>query len=348
MKVLFYATIILIAVYAVCNCTAQGEEDQPEWLTSGKFSWKSSPPFVKPADRPEDPCVSTKDPTIVVFEEKGHLFTTIRSEKRTHQIEYLCFTNLKDADKSERHILTMHPTFFCAPQVFYFTPHKKWYLICQASDESWKEKYGNPYGACFSTSDDISDPKSWTPLVPLGAKPAGTNYGLDFWIICDEKQAYLFFTTLDGNMWREETLLEKFPHGWSEPVNVIKDDIFEASHTYKIKGMDKYLTVVEAQNGPSWRYYKAYTADSLDGKWSPLANTHEKNFASMNNVEFQGPKWSDSISHVELLRSGYDEKMEIDPNNLFLIYQGVTDQSRDSKAYGQIPWKLGVLEFSGK
>ena len=44
------------------------------------------------------------------------------------------------------------------------------------------------------------------------------------------------------------------------PQIVLRDDIFEASHTYRLRGLNKYLTVVEAQGG-SRRYYKAYLAE---------------------------------------------------------------------------------------
>jgi hypothetical protein len=146
-------------------------------------------------------------------------------------------------------------------------------------------------------------------------------------------------------MWREETTLKQFPRGWSEPELALEADIFEASHIYKIVGQEKYLTVVEAQNGPAWRYYKAYLADRLDGQWTPLADSKEKNFAGKNNVTFsQDEQWAGSISHVELIRSGYDETLAIDPNNLRLIYQGVLDPDTAGKPYGQIPWRLGLLE----
>ena len=92
-------------------------------------------------------------------------------------------------------------------------------------------------------------------------------------------------------------------------------------------------------------YYKAYLADRLDGQWTPLAGTKEKNFAGKNNVAFpQGESWADSISHVELIRSGFDEKLEINPNNLRLIYQGVLDRDTSGIPYGQIPWRLGMLK----
>ena len=62
------------------------------------------------------------------------------------------------------------------------------------------------------------------------------------------------------------------------------------------------------------------------------------------NVVFTGERWSDSISHGELLRDGYDERLEVDPSNLRFLYQGVLDRDRQGKAYGQIPWRLGILE----
>ncbi len=316
----------------------QESELSAELLTKN-FHWIVSQPLIEPVERKDDLCYSVKDPSIVFYEGRWHLFCTIRSQKRTHQIEYMSFTDWNFANFSERHILKMHNGYCCAPQVFYFTPHKKWYLICQASDKSWQPEYQPAY----STTTDITDPNSWTPLTPLGAKQADGKTGLDFWIICDEKKAHLFFTTLDGRMWREETSIDKFPAGWSEPSLAISGDIFEASHTYKLKGLDKYITLVEAQDGYGWRYYKAYIANRLDGKWIPLADTKEKTFASMVNTQHIEPSWTDCISHGELLRAGYDESLEVDPANLQFLFQGVRDKEREGKSYGEIPWRLGLL-----
>jgi hypothetical protein len=35
--------------------------------------------------------------------------------------------------------------------------------------------------------------------------------------------------------------------------------------------------------------------------------------------------------------------MEIDPANLEFLFQGVSDDERAGKKYGEIPWRLGVL-----
>ena len=80
--------------------------------------------------------------------------------------------------------------------------------------------------------------------------------------------------------------------------------------------------------------------------WRPIAGSWEKPFASTDNVRFAPgvAPWTDSISHGELLRSGFDEKLEVDPSNLRFLFQGVTDAERSGKNYGQIPWRLGLLE----
>ena len=311
-----------------------------EDLLAGRFQWSVSSPVVSPIDRPTDPCHSIKDPSVVFHSGRWHLFCTIRSRKRTHQIEYLSFADWENANAARRHMLTPSDGYFCAPQVFYFAPQKKWYLVCQASDESWTPKYG----AAYSTTTDVADPASWSKLAPLGAKQADGKSGLDFWIICDDSKAHLFFTTLDGRMWREETRLADFPAGWSDPVLALRGDIFEASHIYKLTGHDKYLALVEAQGGHGWRYYKAYLADRLDGPWTPLAATREKAFASMRNTRPDGSRWTDCISHGELLRTGFDHRLEVDPANLRFLFQGVTDRARAGKRYGEIPWCLGILK----
>jgi hypothetical protein len=82
----------------------------------------------------------------------------------------------------------------------------------------------------------------------------------------------------------------------------------------------------------------------LDGEWRPLADTREKPFASPVNVRDAADHWTDSFSHGELLRTGFDQRLEVDPANLRLLFQGVTDEKMRGKKYGEIPWQLGILE----
>jgi hypothetical protein len=238
----------------------------------------------------------------------------------------------------------MSDGYFCAPQVFWFEPHRKWYMILQVSDPSRKVQLQ----AAYSTTDNIEDPDSWSKPVLLykDGHPSTVSAWIDFWVICDEQKAHLFFTSNNGLMWRAQTSLADFPHGWSDPQIVLRGDIFEASCTYRLKGRNDYLTIIEAETrrDGGWRYYKAYLADTLDGEWKPLADTWEKPFAGPTNVTFAGEKWSESISHGELIRSGHDQRLEVDPTDLRFLYQGVLEKDRRGKPYGQIPWRLGMLE----
>jgi Glycosyl hydrolase family 62 len=324
---------------AVATLAASAAADSP--LETGQFKWRSSPVLVTPKDPPGDHFYSVKDPSIVRHDGRWHLFSTIRGEQRSHQVEYRSFAEWNDADKAEPHLLNIVPGYYCAPQVFYFRPQKKWYLIYQTADASRKPQLQ----PAFSTNADVANPAGWSkPTLLFAQQPKNVTRWIDFWVICDDAEAHLFFTSLNGQMWRSDTKLADFPGGWDEPRIVLKGDVFEASHTYKLLGMDKYLTMIEAIGDSGRRYYKAYLADRLDGQWTPLAATRDKPFASNLNVTFDGDAWSDSFSHGELLRAGEDERLEVDPADLRLLYQGVSDADRQGKPYGQIPWRLGVLE----
>lgn len=328
-----------IGLVMACPIVAKA---QPYFLADGRFQWRCGPPVQLHIERTNDPCFSVKDPTIVRYQDRWHLFTTIRSEKRTHQIEYSSFADWKDAATATRHLLSFNAGYFCAPQVFYFTPHRKWYLLHQASDPS------RPVALqpAFSTSERIEEPTAWSlPQFLYDEHPANVKGWIDFWIICDAAKAHLFFTSNNGLMWRAETTLDHFPKGWSAPQVVLRDDIFEASHTYRLRELDRYLTVIEAQAG-SRRYYKAYLADRLDGEWKPLAASRETPFASAANVVFAGERWAESISHGELIRTGYDEHLEVNPTRLQFLFQGVLDQDMKGKPYGRIPWRLGLLDLA--
>jgi len=87
-------TAKIIALLVVMGRTADAFSQQSiEDLLAGRFRWTVGPPLVSPAVRPEDPCQAIKDPSIVQYNGRWHLFCTIRSRNRTHQIEYLSFTD---------------------------------------------------------------------------------------------------------------------------------------------------------------------------------------------------------------------------------------------------------------
>ena len=352
----FLATLsasILAPLVSGADDETDGQRDN---FLAGRFNWMVGPPLIMPANRPEDPCYAIKDPSIVRFNERWHLFCTIRSQKRSHQIEYLSFADFKGANKAQRHVLRLTDGYFAAPQIFHFSPHAKWYLIFQVIDNARKPALQPAY----STTREISDPTSWTSAALLfSEQPENINkMWIDFWVICDATRAHLFFTSLDGQMWRAETKLSDFPAGWNRPRVVLRGNFFEASHTYHLRGWNKCLTVIEAKAGGllskllsamgilpgEQRYYQGYLADQLDGSWVPLAVTEARPFVGPPNAQDGGANWTDTFSHGELLRDGFDETLTVDPARLRFLFQGASGEDRAGKPYSDIPWRLGLLE----
>jgi len=329
-------TLAAVAVLGIGAAATAAEAD-----LKAPFSWTLGPPLISPAARPGNACISVKDPTVVFAEGRWHVFMTVRCGQPPVNMEYVSFDKWENADKAPRHVFTWYDRYFCAPQAFYFRPHKKWYLVYQVGEPSRKLQLQPAY----ATTEKIGDPASWSPgkLFFPETDPKGVSRWIDFWVICDDKRAYLFFTSNNGNMWRMWTTIEKFPEGFDHCELALKADIFEAGHTYRLAGQEKYLTVVEAQGKEGRRYYKAYTADRLDEAWQPLADTEDRPFAGAANVRQPDPAWADNISHGELIRAGSDETMTVDPAKLQFLIQGVNNNAKGNKGYGGIPWRLGLL-----
>jgi endo-1,4-beta-xylanase len=310
------------------------------------FKWRSSPPLIAPpADAPVK-YYGVKDPSIVYFDGKYHVFMTTAGENGW-AVSYTSFRDWSDApsapiislDKSP-----MGPGYRAAPQLFYFAPQKLWYLVYQGGDPM------------YSTSKDISDPLSWSAPKPFFSTvpdvvkmPSGDPAWLDFWTICDDSKCYLFFTNDNGGFFRAETGIEQFPEGFHNTTTVLnqaRDDVFEASNTYKVAGTDKYLTLIEAI-GPKGRYFRAWTADRLDGEWAPLGSGPMNLFAGPDNVRFKGKAWSEGVSHGEMLRAGFDQTLTIDPcKPLQFLYQGLDPEGKVDD-YIKLPYRLGLITAKG-
>ncbi|MEM6692095.1 MAG: non-reducing end alpha-L-arabinofuranosidase family hydrolase [Planctomycetota bacterium] len=303
------------------------------------FAWKTGPTLFDMESYDEPDWIAMKDPSIVRYQGKWHLFCTLRGHERSHATVYTSFKTFEEALSSKPVVLPNHDGYFCAPQVFFYRPQAKWYMVCQAKNEEW-----NPvYQAAYATTEDISDPNSWSPLKPMRvARPKDGEKSpyLDFWIIRDGDDVFNFFTSDNGKMWRCKTSAEDFPKGWSNPALAYEGDIFEASHIYRLPS-GRYANLIEAQGRSDKRYFKILFADDLEGQWLPPASGDER-YAYDENITFEDGPWANSISHGELIRSGIDERMNATLHSPF-FFQGVMMKDRKGKPYGKIPWKVGVL-----
>jgi endo-1,4-beta-xylanase len=179
-------------------------------------------------------------------------------------------------------------------------------------------------------------------------QPDGNPAWLDFWVICDDAKCYLFFTNDNGSFFRAETTRDAFPAGFHNTTRIMtgpRDDVFEASNTYKVAGTKNYITLVEAI-GPRGRYFRVWKSDGLDGEWRPVGNSMNV-FAGADNVRFDGKTWSQGVSHGEMIRSGFDQTLSIDPcRPLQFLYQGLDPDSREPD-YLKLPYRLGVITAEG-
>lgn len=306
------------------------DEPSEHCALPSQFNWTSSPALIGPS---QSNWASVKDPTIVQYNGLSHIYATVfDTALNSWGSVYFNFADWAQADSAPQTYMrntTMGNAV--APQVFYFQPHGLWYQITQ-------------WGGAYSTTTDISDPSSWSAKQPLLAgEPSGS---LDFWVICDDNNCYLFFSRNDGVLYMSKTSINNFPNFSGYEV-VMQDNrganhLFEAVNVYKVDGADQYLMLVEAYiSGP--RFFRSWTSNSLDGPWTPLADTEQNPFAGNANVTWPQGKWADGISHGELVRSGYNEKLTIDPCNLQFVYQG---QAGTAPRYEEIPYRLGVLTHS--
>ena len=306
-------------------------------------SWTTTGPIVLPMADARHPIISVKDPSVVFHGGRWHVFATTADTNGAWSMAYFNFANWDEAPQAKPFYLDQNPNlagYNCAPQVFYFRPHGKWYLIFQSPQPR------------FSTADDLSKPETWSaPQNFFEGTPASVVEGwLDYWIICDDTHAYLFFPDDHGRLYRSRTRLENFPRGFDEPAVIMQEpspgDLFEGSCVYRIKGTNRFLCLVECIGKQGSRYYRAFTADRLDGRWKPLpgANSEATPFAGNVNVSTADGShlWTDGISHGELLREGSDETMIVDPQNLRFLYQGLPRGTREPQ-YVLLPYRLALL-----
>ncbi len=303
------------------------------------FKWNSSAALIAPQSDSTHTIVSVKDPTVVYYEGKWHVYATAYdSLTSNYNMVYLNFADFSQAQTAQHYYMDRTPGFsgyLCAPQIFYFAPQAKWYLIYQTQPPA------------YSTNADLSKPENWTsPKTFFPSEPAivtqnkGDGFWIDFWVICDDVNCHLFFSDDNGHLYRSQTAKTDFPNGFGAPVIVMSDtkaNLFEAANVYRMKDSGKYLLIVEAMgNG---RYFRSWTADTLEGSWTALAGTQAKPFAGKSNVT--GATWSnDGISHGEMLRDGIDETLTIDTCNLQYLFQGRT---KAGTSYNLNEYSLGLL-----
>ncbi len=118
------------------------------------FTWHSTGALISPVSDSTHNLVAVKDPTIVYYNDRWHVYATSVNTTGNWSMVYLNFTDFEQASSASQYYLGNNPNigtgYHCAPQLFYFSPQKKWYLIYQSQQPQ------------YSTTDDPSKPETWT------------------------------------------------------------------------------------------------------------------------------------------------------------------------------------------
>jgi len=371
-----FVFVLVVLIFNSCKNPAEVDDTTSNQSVS-EFSyneWTVSEPVLEAGEPGSFDEISVKDPTIVFYNGKYHLFYTSKAtyetrDKMSHLskngsgLGYVTSESLELLKEAKRHDLgAIVGSVIVAPQVFYFEPQQLWYIVAQTLVE------GRPdLAPIYLTNPDIENIEGWSKPKILETRKSNNGFWIDFWVICDNQNAHLFYTDHEGSLFRFECPLEEFPEGFAnkreETVLTIRGEnstgrwrMHEASHIYYVSDHDCYLNIMEAvyphpTRENYWdsrnRFLLGMVAEKLEGPWSRIELGTNDFLGDPANLFMSNGSSAvyDQVSHPELIRSGYDQRLEIKDFKLQMLFQAFdADSTGHAYDYNYLPWKLMLMK----
>lgn len=320
--------------------------------------------------------VAVKDPSIVRHGGLYHLFYTGKYSEETAArfreagrdtppmrvaTGYVAAPSLEELAEAPRWDLSaLLGENVVAPQVFRFEPHGLWYLVGHRVVPGTRELV-----PVYLTNEEIGAPGGWSEPRDLRRERPGGGFWIDFWVICDEDSAHLFYTDHSGAVFRMECPLDAFPEGFAAAEEEValeargedafgRWSVFEASHVYRAREPGGYFMLVECAywDEERQRYFDAehrflvgFVADSLCGPWRRAEADADRHFAHASGLRHAdgSPFRATQVSHPELIRADADQRLEVEGYDFQMIFQHYDAASLPpGTRYDDLPWEISL------